>query len=107
MSMVTAGGLNGKIAAAASFHGGRIAVADDPSSPHLAANKITATVYVACAQEDKNFTPEQAELLKNALTEAGVDHTLESYPRRHGIAVTHNPAYDADAEARHSEEVRA
>ena len=106
MSMVTAGGLNGKIAAAASFHGGGIAVAGDPSSPHLAANKITATVYVAGAQEDKHFTPEQAELLENALTEAGVDHTVEFYPARHGFAVTDNPVYDADAEARHWEALR-
>ena len=106
MSMVTAGGLNGKIAAAASFHGGGIAVAGDPSSPHLAANKITATVYVAGAQEDKHFTPEQAELLENALTEAGVDHTVEFYPARHGFAVTDNAVYDADAEARHWEALR-
>ena len=33
MSMVAAGGLGATIAAAASFHGGRLAVADDPSSP--------------------------------------------------------------------------
>src|ERR1700691_968116 len=35
LSLVAAGGLGNKIAAAASFHGGRLAV-DDPSSPHLA-----------------------------------------------------------------------
>ena len=81
-------------------------VAGDPSSPHLGANKITATVYVAGAQEDKHFTPEQAELLENALTEAGVDHTVEFYPARHGFAVTDNPVYDADAEARHWEALR-
>jgi len=106
MSMVTAGGLNGKIAAAASFHGGGIAVAGDPSSPHLAANKITAAVYVAGAQDDRHFTPEQAELLENALTEAGVDHTVEFYPARHGFAVKDSPVYDADAEARHWEALR-
>jgi carboxymethylenebutenolidase len=106
MSMVTAGGLNGKIAAAASFHGGGIAVAGDPSSPHLAANKITAAVYVAGAKDDRHFTPEQAELLENALTEAGVDHTVEFYPARHGFAVTDNPVYDADADARHWEALR-
>ena len=100
--MVTAGGLDGKIAAAASFHGGGIAVAGDPSSPHLAANKITATVYVAGAQEHKHFTPEQ-RTLENALTEAGVHHTVEFYSARHGFAVTDNPVYDANAEARHWE----
>ena len=60
MSLVAAGGLGRTIAAAASFHGGRVAVADDPSSPHLAADRITATVYVAGAIEDGSFTTEQA-----------------------------------------------
>ena len=62
------------------IHGGRIAVAGDPSSPHLAADRITATVYVAGATDDGTFTAEQAGLLDNALTGAGVDHTVEFYP---------------------------
>jgi carboxymethylenebutenolidase len=101
LSMVTAGGLGHRIAAAASFHGGRLALADDPESPHLLADRITATVYVAGATGDNSFTPAQAELLNATLTEAGVDHTVEFYPARHGFAVRDNPAYDADAEARH------
>ena len=68
MSMLAAGGIGDKIAAAASFHGGRIAVADDPTSPHLAADRIAATVYVAGAIEDASFTTEQAALLESALT---------------------------------------
>src|ERR1700685_3959374 len=36
MSMLAAGGIGGKIAAAASFHGGRIAVPARPQAPHLA-----------------------------------------------------------------------
>jgi carboxymethylenebutenolidase len=101
MSMVAAGGLGGTIAAAASFHGGRLAVDGDPSSPHLAADRIAATVYVAGATDDGSFTAEQAELLDQALTKAGVVHTLEIYPARHGFAVPDNPTYDAAAEARH------
>jgi carboxymethylenebutenolidase len=101
MSMVAAGGIDGKVAAAASFHGGRIAVADDPSSPHLAADRITATVYVAGATEDDSFTAEQAELLKRALADAGVDHTVEFYPAHHGFAVADNPTYDEQAATRH------
>jgi carboxymethylenebutenolidase len=101
MSLVTAGGLGRKIAAAASFHGGRLAVADDPSSPHLAADRITATVYVAGAEEDDSFTPAQAELLERALTDAGVNYTVEFYPAHHGFAVPDNPTYDAEASARH------
>jgi carboxymethylenebutenolidase len=59
LSMIAAAGL-GRVAAAASFHGGRLAVTDDPSSPHLLADRITATVYVAGAVEDGSFTSEQA-----------------------------------------------
>lgn len=101
MSLIAATGLGHTIAAAASFHGGRLAVAGDPSSPHLAADRITATVYVAGAQDDGSFTAEQAALLESALTSAGVDHTIEFYPARHGFAVPDNPTYDAQASDRH------
>jgi carboxymethylenebutenolidase len=101
LSLIAAGGLGRTIAAAASFHGGRLAVADDPSSPHLAADRITATVYIAAAKHDRSFTAEQAKLLEGALTGAGVDYTLEFYPARHGFAVPDNPTYDAEADARH------
>jgi carboxymethylenebutenolidase len=101
MSLVAAGGLGDRVAAAASFHGGRIAVADDPNSPHLAADRIAATVYVAGAADDRSFTAEQAELLRAALADAGVTFTLESYPAHHGFAVPDNPTYDAAAADRH------
>ena len=101
MSLVAAGGLGRTIAAAASFHGGRLAVAGDPSSPHLLADSITATVYVAAAKDDGSFTAEQAGLLESALTGAGVGYTLEFYPARHGFAVPDNTTYDAEADARH------
>jgi carboxymethylenebutenolidase len=103
MSLVAAGGLGRKIAAAASFHGGRLAVAGDPSSPHLLADRITAMVYVAGAKDDDSFTTEQADLLETALTAAGVDHTLDYYPARHGFAVPDNPTYNAQANTRHWE----
>jgi len=103
MSLIAAGGLGRTIAAAASFHGGRVAVAEDPSSPHLAADRITATVYVAGAIEDGSFTTEQAGLLDSALASAGVEHTVEFYPAHHGFAVPDNPTYDAEAAARHWE----
>jgi carboxymethylenebutenolidase len=101
MSLIAATGLGHKIAAAASFHGGRLAVEGDPSSPYLAADRITATVYVAGAEDDGSFTAEQAALLESAFTGAGVDHTIEFYPAHHGFAVPDNPTYDAQASARH------
>lgn len=106
MSLVAATGLGRTIAAAASFHGGRLAVADDPSSPHQFAGSITATVYVAGAQDDATFTTEQAELLERALTDAAVSHTIEIYPARHGFAVPDNLTYDSQASARHWQALR-
>ena len=107
MSLIAAGGLGGTVAAAASFHGGRLAVAGDPSSPHLLADRIAATVYVAGAADDGSFTAEQAGLLESALADAGVEHTVEFYPARHGFAVPDNPTYDAAASERHWQALNA
>src|SRR6266498_2193178 len=63
--------------------------------------RITAAVYVAGAIEDGSFTTEQAGMLDRALAGAGVEHTVEFYPARHGFAVPDNPTYDAVAESRH------
>ena len=83
---------------------GQVVVEGDETSPHLKADQIKAKVYVAGAIEDQSFTPEQAELLRKALIEAGVDHTVEFYPARHGFAVEdHVAVYDAAAAQRHYE----
>ncbi|MET3807887.1 carboxymethylenebutenolidase [Nakamurella sp. UYEF19] len=100
-SMIVAGRLGEAIGAAASFHGGGLAVADSPESPHLRAGDITATVYVAGAVEDQSFTDDQRELLEAALTEAGVSHLVETYPAHHGFAVPDNDTYDEAAASRH------
>ena len=81
-------------------------MADDPASPHLATDRITATVYVAGAVEDRSFTPEPAELLDSALTAAGVDHTVGFYPAHHEFAVPDNDTYDPTASARHREALK-
>ena len=56
---------------------------------------------MAGATDGDSFITEQAELLENALSGAGVDHTVEFYPARHGFAVADNLTYDAEANARH------
>ena len=89
-----------RIVAAASFHGGNLAT-DAPDSPHLVVGRITGRVLVAGAEEDDSFPPEQAEALEAALTEGGVEHTLEIYPAHHGFAVPDNPTYDEAAATRH------
>jgi carboxymethylenebutenolidase len=100
-SLIAAGHHPGRIGAAASFHGGNLAVDGDPASPHLLADRLGATVYVAGAQDDDAFPAEQYERLDAALTAAGVPHTLETYPAGHGFAVPDNPTFDTAAHERH------
>jgi carboxymethylenebutenolidase len=101
LSLMSAGALGGRVAAAASFHGGNLAKEDDPDSPHHDAGAIKATVYVAGAIEDQSFTDEQKETLEQALSEAGVAHTIETYPAHHGFAVADNASYDQVAAELH------
>ncbi len=99
-SVIVAGRQPDRVAAACSFHGGGL-VTDDPNSPHLLADKMKATVYVAGAENDGGFTTEHAETLDKALTAAGVEHMVEFYPAAHGFAVPDNPTYDKSAADRH------
>ncbi|OBF15734.1 dienelactone hydrolase family protein [Mycobacterium sp. ACS4331] len=99
-SLIVAGRVPDRVAAAMSFHGGGL-VTDDPTSPHLLADKIKAAVYVGGAENDGSFTTENAETLEQALTAAGVEHTVEIYPAGHGFAVPDNAPYDAAAAKRH------
>jgi carboxymethylenebutenolidase len=99
-SLIVAGRVPERVAAATSFHGGGL-VTDASDSPHLNADQIQAEVYVGGAQNDGSFTDDHAEQLEKALTAAGVRHTIETYPAGHGYAVPDNRSYDADAAERH------
>ena len=99
MSLTAAGTYPDNIVATASYHGGRLAT-DAPDSPHLLAPKIKSRVYVAGAIEDDSFTDAMKERLETALTSAGVDHKIETYPAKHGWVFRDIPIYDA-AEAEH------
>jgi carboxymethylenebutenolidase len=99
-SVIVAGRQPDRVAAAGSFHGGGL-VTDDPNSPHLLADKMKATVYVAGAENDGGFTTGDAETFDKALTAAGVEHMVEFYPAGHGFAVPDNLPYDKAAADRH------
>ncbi len=101
MSLLVAAHHPDRIAAAASFHGGRLAAEDDPDSPYLLADRIRATLHVAAAENDNSFPPDQYERLEKALTTAGVIHTMDTYPAAHGFAVPDNSTYDEAAAQRH------
>lgn len=99
-SLVVAGRVPQRVAAAMSFHGGGLA-ADDPGSPHLLADQMKAAVYVGGAEDDASFTAEAAETLDKALAAANVEHTIEFYEAGHGFAVPDNAPYDSAAAQRH------
>lgn len=99
-SLIVAGRVPERVAAAMSFHGGGLAD-DDPGSPHLLAGLIGAAVYVGAAENDPSYTPEQSAVLDGALSAAGVEHLIEWYPAAHGFAVTDNATYDRQSADRH------
>ncbi len=99
-SLMVAGRVPDRVAAAMSFHGGGLA-GEDPDSPHLLADHIRAAVYVGAAENDPSYTPEQSATLEAALTGAGVQHVIEWYPAGHGFAVSDNAPYEAAAAERH------
>ncbi len=101
ISLTVAGTYPERIAAAASFHGGNLAT-DAELSPHRLAPEIKGRVYVAGADNDHGYPPEQAERLDQALTDAGVDHVCEIYAgAAHGWTMTDLPVYNEAAAERH------
>jgi carboxymethylenebutenolidase len=100
-ALSAAGTFPERVVVAASFHGGSLAT-DKPDSPHRLAPTMRARVYIGAAEIDASFPPEQQVRLEGALTDAGVRHTMEIYPKaRHGFAVTGHIAYDDAAAALH------
>jgi carboxymethylenebutenolidase len=100
MSLTAAGTYPNRIKAAASYHGGQLAT-EAPNSPHRLAPNIKARVYVAGATEDPSFPDDMKARLEQALTDAGVDHEIETYPAQHGWVLRDTPEYDAAAAERH------
>lgn len=100
-ALTAAGAFPDRFVAVASFRGGDLAT-DQPDSPHLFVANITGSVYVAGTVDDEYFTQQQKDCLEQALTEAGVDHLIETYPGAyHGFAVPDVPAFDPTAAERH------
>jgi len=100
-ALSAAGTFPDRIAAAASFHGARLAT-DQPDSPHLLAPKMRAGIYVGIAEIDPHFTLEEKQRLESAFQSASVEHTIEVYPEvKHGFAVDDTPAYNREASELH------
>lgn len=102
LALRTAGAFGDRIAAAASFHGGRLAVDEQPDSPHHAAAGITAELFIAHASTDDSMPPEQITRLDKALDAAHVRYASVVYPNtRHGFTMRDTPVFDQAAYDRH------
>ena len=100
-ALAVAGAFPDRIAAAASFHGSRLAI-DGEDSPHRLAASAKGVLYVGLAEVDGSCPPEQSAELHKTLREAGIDHTIETYKgAKHGWAVPDHSVYDEAAAERH------
>lgn len=94
MAMRTAAVNPDRIAAAASFHGGRLFL-DNPASPHLLLPRIEARLYFGHAVEDRSMPQEAIDKLNEALKAWGGQYESEVYEgAHHGWTVPDNPSYN-------------
>ncbi|WP_331729076.1 dienelactone hydrolase family protein (plasmid) [Streptomyces sp. NBC_00028] len=107
LALYTAGTHPDRVAAAAGFHGGWLA-SEAPDSPHLLADRITAELYFAHADEDPSMPEDQVRRLEKALADAGVRHRCEVYAgAHHGYTQSDTAAYNPEAAERHWVELLA
>jgi carboxymethylenebutenolidase len=96
-----------RVAALGAFHTGGL-VTDDEDSPHLAAGKITAEVYLGHADNDQSMTPENVATVERALDDGGVRYRSELYQgAAHGYTMADTPMYGESAAERHFAELFA
>lgn len=100
MALTAAATYPDRIAAAASFHGGRLAT-DAPDSPHSLAPQLKAEVLVAGADADDSYPLAMHERLVAAFDAAGVNHDSSIYEGAlHGWMMRDFPIYHPAQAAR-------
>ena len=105
MALRTAAVEPDKVAAAASFHGGRL-VTEDDDSPHTRIPKVKGELYFGHAIEDQSATPAQIAKLDNTLKGWGGQFQSEMYEgARHGWTVPGRDVYDEKQAERHYEKL--
>jgi carboxymethylenebutenolidase len=93
MALRTAAARPDKIAATASFHGGRLFL-DAPDSPHTVLSKVKAQLFFAHAEADDSMPKEAIEKFDAALKAWGGKFESETFPARHGWTVPGTPVYN-------------
>jgi carboxymethylenebutenolidase len=95
MAMRAAAARPAKVAACASFHGGRLYTAD-PGSPHTALPRIKARLYFGHAVQDNSMPADAIEKFEQALAAWGGRYESETYENSfHSWTTTDSPVYNA------------
>ena len=83
--------------AVASIHGAWL-VTDDEDSPHRCVDQIQGEVYFGWAEDDPLATPDDLKVIKRALEQAGVRHTIDYFEGAvHGFAPPGSERYHRHA----------
>jgi carboxymethylenebutenolidase len=104
---VRAAALDGDVVAVAGFHGGGLAVEDDPESPHALLPRTRAEFVFGHADQDRSMDPAAVARLGSALDEAGLVAKNEVYPGApHGYSMNDTSMYQEKGAERSFAELR-
>ncbi len=104
MALRTAAVAPDLVAAAASFHGGRL-VTEDADSPHARIADVKGELYFGHAIEDPTATPAQIAKLDDTLKGWGGKFQSEMYQARHGWTVPGRDVFDEAMAERHAQKL--
>lgn len=104
-ALAAAGRWPERVRAAACFHGGNV-ITNDPDSPDRLAPHMRARILVAGAMADASFPDSMKQQLATAFAGAGVAHSVETWPAKHGWVFSDTPVYDRACSERHFERLR-
>jgi carboxymethylenebutenolidase len=96
------------VVSVAGFHGGGLAIADDPASPHLLLPQTHAEYVFGHADQDRSMDADAVTRLGAALSDAGLTATNEVYEGApHGYSMSDTSAYHEEATERSFAELHA
>ena len=105
---VRAAALDEDVVAVAAFHGGGLAVEDDPESPHTLLPRTRAEYVFGHADQDRSMDAAAVARLGAALERAGIVATNEVYPGApHGYSMNDTAMYHEEAAERSFDELHS